>query len=68
MQRDDVGMIQRRRRPDLTQEALGAHALRDVLAQDLDRHLPIVPEVAREEDRRHAPFTHLALDRIALRQ
>ena len=68
VQRDDVRMVQRGRRPDLAQEPLGAHTLGDVLAQDLDGHPPVVPDVAREEDCRHAPLTRLALDRIALRQ
>ena len=68
VQRNDVRVTQRGRRPDLTQEPLGAHALGDILAQYLDGDLPIVPDVAREEDRRHAPLTHLALDRVAIRQ
>ena len=34
-------MIQRGRRPYLAQEPLGTHALRDVLPQNLDRHLRI---------------------------
>ena len=61
-------VTQRRGRPDLPQEALDTHALRHVLAQNLDGHPPIVPDVTRKEDRRHAPLSHLTLDRVAIHQ
>jgi hypothetical protein len=63
-----VRVTQRGGRPDLPQESLDTHALCHILAQYLDGHPSIVPDVTREEDRRHASLAYLALDRVAIHQ
>ncbi len=66
--RQDVGMLESRRKPDLALEALRAEHRRDLGVQDLERHRAVMPKVAREKYRGHAAATELALDRIAASQ
>ena len=62
-QRQDVRMLQLRRRLDLGEEPLGAERGAEVRMQDLDRDVAVVLEVVREIDGRHAAGAELALDR-----
>src|SRR4029079_13207771 len=63
-QRQNVRMLQRRRRLDLDDESLGAQHGREFGLQGLDRDLALVLEVVREIDGRHAARTQLALDPV----
>ena len=51
---------------DLPLEALGPQARGQLGMQDLERHRAPVLEVAREEDRGHAPAPELALEDVAV--
>src|SRR5439155_26556172 len=53
---------------DLAQEPIGSDRRRDVAVEDLDRDLPAMLEVVREEDRRHSAAPQLAVEAIALGQ
>jgi hypothetical protein len=53
---------------DLGQEALGPDHGRKLGAEHLDRDRPVVPEVVRQEDGRHAAGADLAIEPIAVRQ
>ena len=64
-QRQDVRMLQLRRRLDLGEESLGAEGRGELGMQDLDRDVAIVPEVAREIDRRHSADSDLAVDTVS---
>ena len=57
-------MLETRRQPDFTEKPLGAHAGGDLRAEDLDGHGPIVPEVAGEVHRGHAPAAELPLEAV----
>jgi hypothetical protein len=52
--------------PDLAEEAVGAEAGRDLGAQHLERHLPLVAKVAREVHPGHAPLADQAEDLIPI--
>ena len=62
----DVRMLQLRRRLDLGQESLGADGHRELRPQHLDGDGTVVPDVARQIDRRHAAGPDLPLDVIAI--
>ena len=64
MQREDVGVLQVRGRPDLGEKACGAAGDDEVGAQDLDRDLAVVLEVASGEDGGHAAGADLAFDGV----
>jgi hypothetical protein len=51
---------------DLREEALGAQGLGQLGVKDLERHRPIVAQVARQVDSGHATATELALDDVAI--
>ena len=53
-------------RADLAQEALGAERAAELGVQDLERHRPVVLEVAGEVDRGHAAAAELALEHVAV--
>ena len=59
-------MLQRRGRPDLLHEPLGAEHGGELRLQHLDRDLAIVLQVLGEIDRRHAALAELALDAVAI--
>src|SRR5665213_343768 len=67
-QRQYVRVLQARRRPDLDEEPLRPQHGGELRAQDFYRHLPPVPYVVREINRRHAARAELALDRVAVRE
>ena len=58
-------MLQVRRDLDLAQEPLDAEHGAELGLEDLERDLALVPDVAREVDRRHAAFADLPLDGVA---
>jgi hypothetical protein len=66
VQRQDRGVLQLRRQLDLAQESIGAEGGREVGAQHLDRHLPVVLEVLREIHRPHAAASQLPLQAVAV--
>ena len=59
-------MLEAGRDLDLPHEALGAERMGQLLVQDLERHRPIVPEIARQVDRSHAAAAELALEQVAI--
>ena len=65
VQREDVRMVEPRRDLDLAQEALRTDRRGQFGSQHFDRHEPMMLDVVREVDRRHAAVPQLALDRIA---
>ena len=68
VQRQDVGMGEPRHDLDLAQEPLGTDRQGDLAVEDLERDLPAMLEIVREEDGRHAPAPQLAVEAIALGQ
>jgi len=67
-QRHDMRVCQVRGDPDLAEEPLRAQGGGELRPEDLDRHLAVVPLVAREVDRRHAALPELTLDVITAGQ
>ena len=67
-QRHDVRMREARRDHDLLQEAFGADALGDLLAQHLDCHATLVLHVLREVDFRRGAAPELTLHPIGGRE
>ena len=63
--REDVGVLQPGGEADLALEALGAEGGGELGMEHLERDRAVVPEVAREVDRGHAPAAELALERVA---
>ena len=64
-QRQQVGMLEPRRDPDLPQEALGAELRAEAGLQHLEGDGAVVAEVAGAVDHRHAAVAELPLDRVA---
>ena len=64
VQREDVRMLEVRRRPDLAQEPRRPDRVGELGSQNLDRHLATMALVGRKIDRRHAARPDLADDRI----
>ncbi len=64
--RQDVGMLETGGDLDLPHEALGAQRVGQLRAQHLEGDQPIVPEIARQVDRGHAPPAELALEQVAV--
>jgi hypothetical protein len=62
---EDVGMGESRRDVNLAQKALGAVG-RDVRFEYLDGDLPVVAEIARQVDDRHAATAELSLDDVPI--
>ena len=52
-------------RLDLGQEPLGSDDRRQFGLQNLERHLPLVLDVVRQVDGRHAALTEFGLDAVA---
>ena len=52
--------------PDLTEEAVGAEAGRDLRAQHFERDLPLMAKVTREIHPGHAPLADQAEDLISI--
>ena len=67
-QRQDVRMLQRRRRLDLLHEPLGAEHRGELGLEELERDLAIVLQVGAQIHRRHAALTEMALDAVAARE
>ena len=67
-ERQNVRMLQRRRRLDLHQESVGAEHRGEFRLQHLDRDLAIVFQIFGEIDRSHAAGAELALDAVAARK
>ena len=65
-QRQDVRMLEVRRRADLGEEAIGADRRGELRPEHLERHQPVVAEVARQVDGRHAAGAELVLERVAV--
>ena len=63
-QRQDMRMLQLGGDPDLAQESFGAEHRGEFGMQHLHRHLPIVLDVVRQENRGHPTAADLPLDRI----
>jgi hypothetical protein len=66
--RQDVGMLEPRGEPDLSEEALGPERVRQLGMEHLERHRAVVLEVAGEEDGGHAAAAELALERVGRAQ
>jgi hypothetical protein len=64
IEREDVGMLQVGGGLDLVQKALGSHHGRESGFEDLERHLPAVPQVLGQIHRGHAALAELPLDPI----
>jgi len=64
-ERQDVRVLEARRRPDLGQKRGGAHDRGELGLQDLQRDLSPVPDVVGQIDRGHTALTELALDAVA---
>ena len=58
----------RPRRLDLSQETLGTYDCSQLGLQDLERDLPLVPEILRQVDRSHPALADLTLDAVAALQ
>src|SRR5215210_4332557 len=67
-ERQDVGMLEVRRRLDLGQEPLGADHGGQLWAQHLEGHPPVMPQVLSQVDDRHAALAQLALEHVTLAQ
>src|SRR5439155_19388361 len=67
-QRNDVRVLEPRRELNLTVEALGAQASRDVGRQDFDDDLASERDVVDKKDARHAAAAQLPLDAISVTQ
>ena len=67
-ERKDVRMLEVRGRADFLHEAFTADGGDDGRVHDFERDLPIVPEIARQVDRRHAARAQLALDAVSAGQ
>ena len=50
---------------DLPEEPFGTEHMRQLGAEDLDRHLAIVPKIARQVDDRHAAPAEFAFDPVS---
>ena len=61
---DDVGLLQPRGELDLAVEALGADVGCELGGEDFDDDEAIEPDLAGEEDARHAAAAELALDGV----
>ena len=61
-------MREPRRDRDLALEALRADRLRHVREQHLERDVPVVLPIARQEDHGHPAAAELPLDRVSVRQ
>jgi hypothetical protein len=68
VERQDVGMGERRRDPDLAGEPVGTQRGGELGPEHLDGHLALVPEVLGQVDRGHATPAQLALERIPARE
>jgi hypothetical protein len=64
--RQDVGMLEPSGETDLALEALGAEGVPEVRMQHLEGDGPVVAEIVRQVDGRHAAVTELAVDGVAL--
>ena len=65
-QGQDVRMLEIRGDLDLAVEPLGAERGGEVRTQDLDRDLPLVAQVLREVDSRHAATAEFAFNGVAV--
>src|SRR5262249_10955292 len=61
---DDVRLLQRRDRTDLSLEPLGAQALREVGRQHFHHDSSLEPELFGDEDAAHAAAAKLALQAV----
>src|SRR6185503_3744533 len=64
--REDVGMLQPGGELDLALEPFGAHRRSRAGVEHLERHQPMVPEIACQKYRRHPSPTKLTLDQISI--
>ena len=64
-ERQNMWVLQVRRRLDLGQEALGSDDRGELGLEDLQRDAAMVLEVFREKDRRHPTLAELSLDDVA---
>jgi hypothetical protein len=64
-ERQDVRVLQTRRRPDLGEKALRADDCGELGAQHLERDLAPVPEVIGQVDGGHAALAEFTLDAVA---
>jgi hypothetical protein len=65
VERQDVGVIERRGDPDLAGEPVGAEQRSELGPEDLDRHLAVMLEIVRQVDGRHPAPAELALEGVA---
>ncbi len=64
--REDMRVLQAGGEPDFTLEAFGTERRRQLRVHHLQGHLAVVPEVAGQVDRGHAPAAELALEEVAV--
>jgi hypothetical protein len=67
-QRQDVRVLERRGKLDLLEESLWPEHRTELRVQDLDCHLPAVPNVLRQVHGGHAAASELALDVVTARE
>ncbi len=60
------GMLQLRGQMHLAQESLVAERASELRAEDLDRDKPLLDEIPREHDRRHAASSQLAFEDVSV--
>ncbi len=65
VERENIGMAELGRHPDLAEEPLRPQHLGQMRPQDLQSDIALVLEVAREIDHSHAAVADLALDRVS---
>ena len=65
MQRDDEGVIEPGRDPDLLKKAISDNRCGEFGAQDLYRHGAFQPQVARQVHDRHATSPDFAIHSVA---
>ena len=63
-ERQNVRMLEIRRRLDLGEKAFGADDRCQFGLQHLERHTPVVLQILGQVDGRHASFTELSLDAV----
>ena len=68
MHGQDVRVLQSRGEVDLADESFGAKGLSQFGVEDLERHQPVVLEVAGEVDRGHPAPAQLTLEHICAAQ
>ena len=68
IERKNVGMMQSGGETDFSQKASRSHSSGELLANDLERHLAVMPQIFREVHGGHPARAELALDAVPIGQ